>query len=137
VSPRRRALGLWLVVGLQLAIPVSYYLRQRDPDDERFAWRMFSATRFRACSVEAFEADRAGTRPLQLSDELHASWIGLLRRGRSSVIEKFLARRCEQPLRTSAWLLRTCKDVGGRDLPRERYHFDCATRALSREAPAR
>jgi hypothetical protein len=52
------------------------------------------------------------------------------------VIEKFLASRCERPQRTSAWLLRSCKEVGGRDLPRERFGFDCGTLALSRESPS-
>lgn len=137
MSPSRTALGLWLLVALQLAIPSAYYLRRGDEDDERFAWRMFSATRFRSCSVEAFEAKPAGAHKLTLTHELHASWIGLLRRGRSSVIEKFLASRCSLPQATSAWLFRSCQDLDGTRLPRESFRFDCATRALAREVEAR
>src|SRR5689334_3405160 len=38
---------LWLLVAVQVAIPASYYLVREDADDERFAWRMFSAVRLK------------------------------------------------------------------------------------------
>ena len=127
----RSALGFWLLVAAQVAIPASYYLRQGDRDDERFAWRMFSATRFRSCEVSAVERDPRGEHALDLTHALHASWVGLLRRGRRSVIEKFLGARCTLPERLAVSLLRSCREVDGGPGPRQRFRLDCETGALS------
>jgi hypothetical protein len=137
VPAPRSVLGSWLLVAAQVAIPAGYYLRSEDRDDERFAWRMFSATRFRSCEVTAFERDGRGERALDLKYELHASWVGLLRRGRRGVIEKFLSARCALPERVEASLLRSCREVDGAPGPRQRFRLDCETgaRSLTDEGP--
>lgn len=133
----RAALGLWAVVLVQLAIPASYYLRDAAADDERFAWRMFSAVRFRKCEVEAYEAAPSGRRALDLDRELHASWVGLLRRGRPAVIASFLRSRCHQPRLQTASLRRSCREIDGVGRFVERYGLECATGQLSREQEPR
>jgi hypothetical protein len=132
VQTPRAALGLWALVLLQLAIPASYYLGRGHPEDERFAWRMFSAVRFRRCEVEAMELDRAGERPLDLQHALHASWVGLLRRGRPAVIEAFLRDRCRHQGLSAASLRRSCREVDGGTTFHQRYRLECATGRLSR-----
>lgn len=134
MAAHRSALGLWLLVATQLAIPAAYYLRPLHRDDERFAWRMFSATRFRSCEVVAFEHDAAGEHALNLSHALHASWVGLLKRGRASVIEKFLSVRCAQAELSAVSLQRSCREVDGDRGPRQRFRMDCETGRLSTRA---
>lgn len=95
----KHRLALWLLVAVQVAIPASYYLRD-ERDDERFAWRMFSAVRLRRCEVSAYDVhveprQSAPSRSrLDVPHLLHASWIRSLERGRPSVIDRFLATRC-------------------------------------------
>lgn len=139
-SPLRTLLAspnwLWLVVLLQLAIPASYYLSRSDPEDERFAWRMFSATRLRSCGLSAFQTSAGVERPIDLDRALHASWLGALRRGRRVVIDKFLWRQCvHQPVQ-SVRLVRQCHEADGRLLPDRQYRLDCrAPGVLTDEAP--
>jgi len=128
-----RNLLLWLVLLLQIALPSSYYLWRVDREDERFAWRMFSEVRFRSCSVEVSEQSPVGERPVVLSEALHASWIGALRRGRERVIERFLASRCARPDVTASTLLRNCREVDGQRGPSQRFHYACAAQRLARE----
>jgi hypothetical protein len=122
---------LWLLVALQLAIPASYYLGRDDPDDERFAWRMFSVVRLKRCEVSASESDASGLRrPIEISSSLHASWVRSLERGRGSVIEHFLALRCAQRGVAASALERRCASASGHPLPSAIYHYDCASHAL-------
>lgn len=130
---QRRAPWLWLLVALQLAIPASYYLRAA-PDDERFAWRMFSAVRVKSCGVRAFAIDRAGERSrIDLDASLHSAWVRSLERGRERVIGRLLSQRCvaDQAARTE--LLRSCEDAAQRAAGGERFSLDCATGKLARE----
>jgi hypothetical protein len=135
VAPRsgaaRNAL-LWLVLLAQIALPSSYYLWRADREDERFAWRMFSAVRFRSCSVQVTDRLPAGERPVALDEALHASWIGALRRGRERVIERFLASRCAQHEVTASTLLRSCREVDGQLAAPLQYHYACAAQRLAR-----
>ncbi len=123
---------LWLLVALQIAIPASYYLGQRR-DDERFAWRMFSAVRVQKCRVGAFEKQRGDSsdRPIELRAVLHSAWIHGLERGRTRVIERFLATRCHNPEISEVELLRRCADAARSDHGTERFHMRCAGRELS------
>jgi hypothetical protein len=46
VSHDSRSVRLWIgwfMIAVQLILPSTYYLSNRDPLDERFAWRMFSS----------------------------------------------------------------------------------------------
>jgi hypothetical protein len=122
---------LWLLVGLQVAVPASYYLVRDDRDDERFAWRMFSSVRLKHCDVRVIDRIADGTlRPVDLPRSLHASWIRSLERGRSRVIERFLATRCQAPSAIGAVLERRCQGASGQPLPDEQYHYECGTRQL-------
>jgi len=124
---------LWLVLLLQIALPSSYYLWRVDREDERFAWRMFSEVRFRSCSVEVSERSPGGERPVVLSEALHASWIGALRRGRKRVIERFLASRCLGPDVTASTLVRSCRKVDGRRGASQSFQYSCAEQRLAPE----
>lgn len=124
---------LWLVLLVQIALPTSYYLWRADREDERFAWRMFSEIRFRACTVEVSERRASGERPVVLSEALHASWIGALRRGRERVIERFLASRCAGTGVTASSLVRSCREVDGQRGARQRFEYACPARRLARE----
>ncbi|MDB4976346.1 MAG: hypothetical protein JWN48_4687 [Myxococcaceae bacterium] len=119
---------------LQLAIPSSYYLLRDDPDDERFAWRMFSSVRLTRCEVSAFERGSEGVRrPIDLPRSLHASWIRSLERGRVRVVRQFLATRCAGPGVAGSGLDRHCKSPAGRPLATVQYQYDCATQRLEGE----
>ena len=130
---------LWVLVAVQVAIPASYYLGCRGEDDERFAWRMFSAVRLKRCSVEAYDGDLrdAAASPsaprVDLAQAAHASWARSLSRGRTYVIERFLAMRCLQDGVRAATLVRRCQWPSGRRQPEDRYLFDCASRAFTHE----
>lgn len=139
----RASWWLWGLVALQVAIPASYYLVRVDRDDERFAWRMFSSQRVERCRVAAREsvsvpasrgqlaATTERARDVDVKRALHASWQRSLERGRSSVVEHFLASRCRQNEVRSALLDRRCMAASGELLPPRVYRYDCAARALT------
>ena len=129
---------LWLGVLVQLAIPASYYLCRSGSEDERFAWRMFSATRLRTCQLSARKIVAGAERPIALERELHASWLGALQRGRQQVIDKFLDRHCVHQPVDAVLLVRRCSEVDGRQLPELRYERSCAAvvRAADLRSPA-
>lgn len=77
-------------VALQLAIPLRYYLPHRDPQDERFAWRMFSPMRMAKCAP-TFAVDGA---PIEIGHEFHEAWKELADRGRFVVVEAMGAALC-------------------------------------------
>ncbi len=133
-QPRQRgARWLWLLVLAQLAIPAAYYLGG-ERDDERFAWRMFSAVRVQRCSVLAFAVATSGEKtPVNLDAALHSAWIRALERGRERVIERFLGQHCARSRGTRVDLLRSCKDAARRATGRERFSIDCPSGKLSRE----
>jgi hypothetical protein len=122
---------LWLLVAVQVAIPASYYLRGHDPDDERFAWRMFSNVRLKRCSVRVFTVGAAGERrEVRLPGSLHSSWINALERGRVRVIEHYLASQCSLQVGTT-FLDRRCEDVRSSATPAQRYVYRCQAQRLS------
>jgi len=130
VSIRVSLSWLWLLVAIQIAIPASYYLVRDDREDERFAWRMFSAVRLQRCEVDAFEGaalePASGLREIDLRRALHASWQRALERGRRSVIEQFLELRCRSGQPAVALLERRCVAPSGRKLATESFRYDCA-----------
>jgi hypothetical protein len=75
---------------LQLLLPLSYYLARRDPHDERFAWRMFSAMRMTRCTLRV----ALDGKPLDLTTRFHTAWLETAGRGRFSVIEAMGAKLC-------------------------------------------
>jgi len=129
-----RASWLWLLVALQIAIPAAYYVRG-DRDDERFAWRMFSAVRVQRCRVRGLDSVGAERpRRIELDGALHSGWVRALERGRERVIERFLRTRCQRSSVTSSELRRECEDAANRELGAERFAFDCKSAQLTRES---
>ncbi len=101
----------WLILAVvvsQLLLPLHYYAVRRDPHDERFAWRMFSAMRMADCAVRA-TVDGA---PFALEREFHEAWLALARRGRFAVVEEMGARLCEKHGRKPVVFHLDCKYVG-------------------------
>lgn len=123
--PDKRRAG-WLLaafVGLQLLIPLRYYLGD-DLYDERFAWRMFSQVRVQECSAEASEDGR----PLAPYSILPAPWVSLLSRNRPAVVGRFLAWRCAaEGERERVRVTTTCRDVTGELLSPIVRERDCAS----------
>lgn len=122
---RRLARALFLAfVGLQLVVPTSYYLRS-DPFDERFAWRMFSGIRVLDCASKVLYT-RAGSEAASGPDTtVHGAWFRHLERGRRSVIDRYLAHRCEDGLAESVALENACRDANDRNLPIHRWERTC------------
>jgi hypothetical protein len=84
---------LWftsLFLAAQVVLPLRYYLGDGDPNDERFAWRMFSDVRLVRCEGAFTE----GQKPVRLEQHFHVAWISLLHRGRQNVIRAMAARLC-------------------------------------------
>lgn len=125
---RVTSVALWMLVAIQVAIPASYYLWRSPGDDERFAWRMFSAVRLKRCTVTVYDSEAAWNeeRPITLAHAAHASWVRSMGRGRQRVIERFLATRCTSESGAAPMLRRRCSWPSGRALPSETYRYDCA-----------
>ncbi|HWP60532.1 MAG TPA: hypothetical protein VNL14_21735 [Candidatus Acidoferrales bacterium] len=118
----------------QILLPASYYLGDYK-HDERFSWRMFSylGRLQKYCSVTVRETvfgRDPGNMPAEGFDlDLVAgSWLGLLKRGRTAVVEKFLKQRCrDNPSAVGVQLLRTCPDPSGTEIPSGMLFFNCKT----------
>ncbi|MCX5745386.1 MAG: hypothetical protein NT062_23150 [Proteobacteria bacterium] len=102
------------IVASQLAIPLHYYVRHRDPHDERFAWRMFSPMRMSKCQATWQRDDQ----PLNLGGEFHEAWLELVERGRFTVIEAMGAELCK---RYPGARIRVSLDCTYLDAPAEHY----------------
>lgn len=100
---------IMVVVVAQLLIPLRYYVRHRDPHDERFAWRMFSPMRMARCAPR-FIVDE---QPYPLDREFHEAWIEIAARGRYEVIERMGARLCERKSEGTVEVWLDCKYVDG------------------------
>jgi hypothetical protein len=121
VTPSRRQLingfiATWLV--WQTTLPLTYYIG-RDPDNERFSWRMFSHTWMlqKTCTVRAREYLRrlgsdhdVGSRVIDLDRSLNSTWVRHLRQNHGRVTMKFLRMRCEMdPDVIAVRVARTCQ----------------------------
>jgi len=84
---------LW--IGLQMAVPLSYYLGD-DVFDERFAWRMFSSVRTVTCQTRFIDETDGLQTPVRAAADLHEVWVSLLTRARRDVIDGYARRYCEQ-----------------------------------------
>jgi hypothetical protein len=129
----RRIANLFIAgfLGLQIAIPASYYLRERS-DDERFSWRMFSTVRLRDCQVKVNEyASASGpARPVAIDRDVHVAWVRLLERMRGSVVDAYLRRRCAHEGVQRVELVRSCRDTDGHPLEPTTRSRDCSEAAL-------
>ena len=132
-DPRRRRLTNLFIAGflaLQIAVPASYYLRDRS-DDERFSWRMFSTLRLRDCQVKVSEVPSGTSAPraVAIEQDVHVAWLRLMERMRGAVVDKYLRRRCEREAIQRVELVRSCRDTDGRALEPNVRGLDCTTGA--------
>jgi len=82
-------------IGLQVALPLSYYLGD-DRFDERFAWRMFSSVRLSECRVKLVDRTDGAAVAVRPGAELHEVWANLLSRARASVVHAYAKRWCDR-----------------------------------------
>lgn len=131
-SARRAGVRVFIVVAVlaQLLIPLTYYLRD-DPYDERFAWRMFSGVRLQECEGAMLERHGEREEAVNPYEVVPAGWVTSLERNRRSVVERYLALRCEEEGMTSVRFENTCREVDGAELPRVELTRDCATGELT------
>jgi hypothetical protein len=133
---RRRLVNVFIGASLafQIAMPLSYYLGDRDYD-ERFSWRMFSTLRLRDCDIRVNETPLgAGSQPGQavaIERDVQVAWVRLLERMRRTVVDKYLQRRCEHAGGSIASVeyVRTCKDTDGKPLPALHRRLQCGQAA--------
>lgn len=118
-------------VAYQIGMPLTYYLSER-VYDERFSWRMFSTVRLQECAISVTETlgegERALERPVAVGQDVQVAWANVLKRLRPAVIEKYLARRCEQAGGDEVrkvTLVGTCTSTRGETLPERRFERVC------------
>jgi hypothetical protein len=121
---RRVNLAIAAFLAFQIAMPLSYYVLGRTYD-ERFSWRMFSTLRLRDCKVEVKEQLGARTRSVNVERDVHVAWLRLLERMRSSVIDAYLARRCQGEGVSRVDFTSRCSDTDGRALPALERSLTC------------
>ncbi len=88
-----------------LLSPLHYYLGN-NPNDERFAWRMFSAERVRKCRVTVYGDHQI----LDIKHKFHPAWHALMRRGWPTVWTAVAKRLCTQEHVKTIHIERTCND---------------------------
>ncbi|QQR90092.1 MAG: hypothetical protein IPJ88_18425 [Myxococcales bacterium] len=108
--------------------PLFFYFGT-ERDDERFAWRMFSTTRLRACRIAVVVKDARGQKQLDLNREIHTAWQHTLARGRSEVLNKFFSRQCKKMPNATLSFYRRCNNVFGIEVLREKIDRDCQNKA--------
>lgn len=94
---------------LQLFLPLRYYLAARDPNDERWAWRMFSPTRMTRCTPD-FVMDG---RHVNLGTEFHEAWVELAGRGRLAVLDAMGRELCDRHPTAALEVTMTCSYLDG------------------------
>lgn len=120
-----------IFLAVQVLVPLSYYVGDAR-DDERFAWRMFSAARLRQCHISVFEKKEENITRVNLNRLLHSAWIHTLARGRDSAREAFFKKQCRTAPRAHVIFHRQCKDVFGELSVDETTERDC--KALLRKS---
>ena len=122
-------IGLFLLY--QIAMPLTYYLGGRGPD-ERFSWRMFSSVRMQKCSVRVDETVGGEARSVDLDREVQVAWVGMLERYRPAVVEKLLQRRCERAQASEVRYVRRCVETDGSKAPALTVKLDCRAGEFAR-----
>jgi hypothetical protein len=104
---------------VQLLLPLRYYIHNRDPHDERFAWRMFSPIRMVQCAPRFMVAGKV----VDPRGEFHEAWGKIASRGRFVVIEAMGKELCTRhpgaPVRVDLdclYLDKTTQHFGGYDM---------------------
>jgi len=122
----------------QVAAPLSYYFSD-DKFDERFAWRMFSATWAfkKSCVVSVSEDVRSSSgnttaaRHVDLDRIINRIWINLLTYNRAAVVDELLRTRCRvDPSVTDVHFYHRCGTEERSSIPLHRS-LTCTTGARS------
>lgn len=123
-------IGCWLLV--QIVLPVSYYLG-KDPTDERFSWRMFSARRMQPCewSLSTRATPGASWQVVPLERYAHNAWADRLMRGQRGVVDRFLERLCADSSVSESRYSLSCRPLDGAPEQEETVRV-CATGAMRR-----
>lgn len=131
---RRTLIFIHALLAVVIAAALGYYTVRTDENDERYAWRMFSANRMVSCgtgellpAVYKGQSRRPPTfsrgpqfligeqkRPAQLGRLFHMAWINLTKRGRESVIEAMAVELCKSNPGKPVYVLYDCAHVDGR-----------------------
>ena len=128
-------LANWLIalfLAYHVGMPLTYYLSAR-VYDERFSWRMFSTVRLQECDVEVVEREGQREQPVNLERDIQAAWVGVLKRLRPAVVEKYLRRRCERSHAREVTLRGHCVGTDGQALPERRFVLTCEGGELQQE----
>jgi hypothetical protein len=135
---RRQNLTIAVILVVQVALPLSYYLSSR-LYDERFSWRMFSTLRLRDCKVEVTEqlsvAGRERSKKVNIERDVHVAWLRLLERMRSAVVDAYLERRCHNENVMRVDFVSRCTDTDGRVLPPMERSLLCTPRQRGEATP--
>lgn len=107
---RRTSIFIGCFLAIQLALPLSYYTCRQDKFDERFAWRMFSPTRFTHCAVRF----TVNGKPENLHQTFHEAWVNLAKRARRDVLESMAKRLCSDNKDADVRLLMSCRALNGK-----------------------
>ena len=135
------SLGIAAYLTWQVVLPLRYYLRE-NRQDERFAWRIFSALAIPPyrCEVRVQEfahGEQLG-REVNLARTLHDAWTAALRQGQDAVVEQFLHARCQaSPLVGAVEFSRLCRREDGGVAPHMRLRLDCRSGAISAQEEMR
>jgi len=122
----------------QVATPLAYYFSD-DKFDERFAWRMFSATWAfkKSCVVAVSEDARSSSgstttiRNIDLNRIINPFWINLLTYNRAAVVDELLRTRCRvDPSVTEVHFYHRCGPEERSSIPLHR-RLTCTTGAHS------
>jgi len=135
------SLGIAAYLTWQVVLPLRYYLRE-NRQDERFAWRIFSALAIPPyrCEVRVQEfahGEQLG-REVNLARTLHDAWTAALRQGQDAVVRQFLHTRCgSSSLVEAVEFSRLCRREDRAPAPHMRVRLDCRSGAINAQEEMR
>jgi hypothetical protein len=133
---RRRLISVGIAAYLtwQVVLPLHYYLRE-NRRDERFAWRIFSASMIPPYRCDVRVQELPSGSDVDLTRTLHDAWTTALRHGQDVVVERLLHTRCESSALVDAVeFSRMCRRDDGAPAPRMRVRLDCRSGVITQEA---
>lgn len=94
MQAKKRMVLIHAFLAFHLLVPLHYYTCNNDPQDERFAWRMFSSTRMNQCSG-TIHVDGSPIPNARLSQYFPvAVYRNMISRGRQGALEEMSERLC-------------------------------------------
>ena len=109
----------------QIFLPIKYYA-QKNSDDERFAWRMFSVVRLNSCNISVKKKSFGFWEEINLTKTIHKAWENSLIRNRPERLkQKFFLFLCQNKEVQELTLLRSCYSPTGSPLPKQKWQYNC------------